>query len=99
MTTTHSAKQMPQRSMVGDHRSREKYTGHEYDEETGLVYAGARYLIPEIGRWTVVDPLAEHPAQIDISPYAYAWNNPIFFNDPDGRMPCCHGNSLVLNRL
>jgi hypothetical protein len=42
-----------------------------------------------VGRWTSVDPLAEHPNQIDKSPYAYAWNNPILLNDPDGQCPNC----------
>ncbi|MBK9568399.1 MAG: hypothetical protein IPO37_25550 [Saprospiraceae bacterium] len=42
-----------------------------------------------IGRWTSVDPLADHPNQVDKSPYAYAWNNPIKYDDPDGRCPQC----------
>ena len=65
------------------------YTGHELDGETGLVYAGARYYVPEIGRWVSVDPLSDHPAQVDKSPYAYAWNNPVVLDDPDGRCPRC----------
>jgi hypothetical protein len=36
-----------------------------------------------------VDPLAEHPNQIDKSPYSAFWNNPIRYNDPDGRCPSC----------
>jgi hypothetical protein len=35
----------------------------------------------------VVDPLANHPVQVDKSPYGYAWNNPVLFTDPDGRCP------------
>jgi len=38
-----------------------------------------------------VDPLADHPNQVDKSPYAYAWNNPISLTDPDGRCPDCPG--------
>ena len=71
-------------------KPKENYTGHELDEESGLVYAGARYYMPEIARWTSVDPMGDNPAQLDKSPYAYAWNNPVLWNDPDGRcIPLC----------
>ena len=42
-----------------------------------------------LGRFTGVDPLADHPNQVDKSPYAYAWNNPVNLTDPDGRCPIC----------
>jgi hypothetical protein len=42
-----------------------------------------------MGMWLSVDPLADHPNQIDKSPYTAFWNNPIKYNDPDGRCPDC----------
>ena len=36
-----------------------------------------------------VDPLADHPNQIGMSPYSAFWNNPIRYDDPDGRCPSC----------
>lgn len=73
-----------------------KYGGKELSEELGIgTYDfGARNLDPALGRWFVVDALAEHPNQIDKSPYAYAWNNPVFFTDPDGNCPTCPGGVL-----
>jgi hypothetical protein len=42
---------------------------------------------PVIGRWGVVDPLADHPNQLSSSPYNYGANNPVFHTDPDGKCP------------
>ena len=36
---------------------REDFTEHERDSATGFVYAGARYLMPALGRWTTTDPI------------------------------------------
>lgn len=52
---------------------------------------GFRWYDAAIGRFTGVDPLADDAMQIDKSPYQYAWNNPIYYTDPDGRCPWCIG--------
>lgn len=65
------------------------FNGKEEQEELGLNWHDfhARNYDASLGRWFVVDPLAEDPNQIDKSPYNYAVNNPILYNDPDGKCP------------
>lgn len=76
-----------------------KFGGKQLSEELGIMTYdfGARNYDPALGRWFVVDALAEHDNQIDKSPYAYAWNNPVFFTDPDGNCPSCPGFNWLLN--
>ncbi|MBW8523546.1 RHS repeat-associated core domain-containing protein [Chryseobacterium chendengshani] len=58
-----------------------KYNGKEL-QETGMYDYGARFYMPDIGRWGVVDQLAEkHP---ELNPMIYANSNPIRFVDPNG---------------
>src|SRR5690606_41197710 len=74
-----------QHSMTADYQNRWKFTGHELDRETGLYYAGARYYDPKLSIWLSVDPLAEDfPSW---NPYAYTFQNPLRYVDPDGRAP------------
>jgi RHS repeat-associated protein len=64
-----------------------KYNSKELnnDFELGLYDYGARWYDPAVGRWAVVDPLAE--GTINHSTYAYVLNNPISLIDPFGLSP------------
>ena len=64
-----------------------QYNGKEIDNDFGLdwYHYGARMYDPAFGRFTGVDPLASDFASW--STYAYVFNNPLIFIDPDGRSP------------
>lgn len=49
----------------------------------------SRMYDPYVGRFWQIDPLADHPNQLSLSPYNAFWNNPILYNDPDGQCPFC----------
>ena len=73
--------------LVDEHSSSEdlpyKFNGKQFDEETGLYYYGARYMIPVTSLWYGVDPLAEKFP--NIGAYVYCHGNPINMIDPDGK--------------
>jgi RHS repeat-associated protein len=58
-----------------------RFTGREWDAESGLYYYRARYYDPEVGRFISADPL---PRSDGNKGYIYAENNPVNFSDPLG---------------
>jgi RHS repeat-associated protein len=71
----------------GADSTRQKFTGKERDDETGLDYFGERYYSSVQGRFISVDPLmasakASNPQTWNR--FAYVLNNPLRYIDPDG---------------
>lgn len=62
------------------------FTGHEQDKETGLIYAGARYYDPTLGRFLGPDPKGyTETSWHSFNQYEYGNNNPYKYVDPDGQ--------------
>ena len=62
------------------------FTSRRQDAETGLVYMGARYYDPVVGRFIGADPVGFDVQNLHShNRYAYANNNPYRYLDPSGR--------------
>lgn len=67
---------------------RQKFTGYEKDNETGLDFAEARYYNNTVGRFTAVDPLLASGKSANpqtFNRYAYSLNRPLIMSDPSGK--------------
>jgi RHS repeat-associated protein len=69
---------MPASTTVG-------FTGHESEDEFGLVNMKGRIFDPKLGRFLTTDPLVSHPRfSQSWNPYSYVLNNPLSVTDPTG---------------
>ncbi len=61
------------------------FTGQRFDASSALMYYGARYYDPQLGRFTQADPvLADAWNPQGLNRYAYVYNNPVRYSDPSG---------------
>jgi RHS repeat-associated protein len=72
-----------------------RFGGKELQDELSLnMYDyGARGYDPAIGRFSSIDPLAELSRRW--TPYNYAYNNPMYFVDPDGMLSKSFMDDLI----
>ena len=73
-------------NLAGNTRlAKQQFTGKKLDDETGLIYFGARYYDPTLGRFITADTIVQNPSDPQtLNRYSYCGNNPINRIDPDG---------------
>jgi RHS repeat-associated protein len=69
----------------------------ERQEELGLNLDMTKFRMYDyaLGRFTSIDPLADANPQESWTPYQYAYNNPVQYNDPYGDCPQCLWGSII----
>ena len=68
-------------SVLDHNPKRYRFAGKERDRDTGLVYFGARYYVPWLGRWLSSDPAGLAGGS---NAFVYAGNSPTSRHDPEG---------------
>ena len=68
------------------------FTGHKMNNrasnDLGLIYMGARFYVPSIGRFASADTLVPDPTNPQsFNRYSYGYNNPVKYIDEDGHIP------------
>jgi RHS repeat-associated protein len=61
------------------------FTGHEMDDESGLINMNAREYDPVLGRFLSPDTIVEAGFGQGLNRYSYVLNNPLSYVDPTGR--------------
>ena len=62
-----------------------RFTGQQFDTETGLYYYQSRFYDPELGRFIQPDTIVPDPGSSQsLNRYSYVLNNPLKYIDPTG---------------
>lgn len=70
---------------VDDHGMTKGYTGHEQDDEVGLINMNGRLYDAALGRFISADPYVQAPEMTQsFNRYTYVLNNPLGYVDPSG---------------
>ncbi|XXU32019.1 RHS repeat-associated core domain-containing protein [Sorangium sp. So ce887] len=71
------------------------FTGHEGDDELGLVNMKGRIFDPRIGRFLTTDPIVQAPLSGQSwNPYSYVRNSPLNYVDPSGFQPAAQEDQV-----
>jgi RHS repeat-associated protein len=70
-----------------------QFTGHQHNDDLGLIYMNARFYVPGIGRFASADTIVPDPTNPQqFNRYTYVLNNPMVYTDPTGhcvaQLPC-----------
>ena len=81
--------------LQGDTAIKYLYNGNEYQAGLDVYDFNARTYDPVTGRFLQVDPNVEDGEQQGFNPYHFSFDNPIRYNDPDGRCPTCIVGGII----
>ena len=88
------------REQLGTSVNRQVFTGQEHDENSGLIYFGARYYDPDIARFITQDSyLGETGTPPSLHRYLYAYGNPTVYIDQNGNFAVLEGMTDRLGEL
>jgi RHS repeat-associated protein len=70
---------------ITDHSLQTTFTGHKHNDYIKLIYMGARWYLPGVGRFISADTIVPYPTNPQsFNRFSYVRNNPLNFTDPTG---------------
>ncbi|WP_181790316.1 RHS repeat-associated core domain-containing protein [Myxococcus llanfairpwllgwyngyllgogerychwyrndrobwllllantysiliogogogochensis] len=86
------ASNLAQAFTSGHSGARRGFTGHEHDDELGLINMRGRVYDPRLMKFLSVDPVIAQPGSAQShNAYSYVLNNPTRYTDPSGFSPYVGG--------